>query len=80
MTTLLRSCVRIYGLSMATRAYNGTLTLRVSDKILLVITSTESKAMPWESFNEGEGAEAVLLASKELKGFFIEPGEILVGT
>ena len=64
---------------MATRAWCGTTMVRVSDKYMLVITSTETKALPWESFAEGEGAMAVLHAAQERRGYFIEPHEILVG-
>jgi len=64
---------------MATRAWCGTTMLRVSDKWIIVISSTESRALPWESFSEGEGADSVLFAAQEKRGFFIEPYEILVG-
>lgn len=63
----------------ATRAWCGTNIQRVSDKYLLVISSTETKVLPWEAFIEGEGADAVLHASTENRQHFIEPGEILVG-
>ena len=62
-----------------TRGWCGTSIQRVSDNLVLVISSTESKVMPWEGFEEGEGADAVLHAAQELRGFFIEPTEILVG-
>ena len=65
---------------MAKRAYCGTMMYRVGDKWLLIISSTETKVLPWESFEKGEGADAVLAASMEDKKFYIEPGEILVGT
>jgi hypothetical protein len=65
---------------MATKAWAGTTMLRVSDKYMLVISSTETKVLPWESFSEGNGPDAVLHAAQEKRGYFIEPGEILVGT
>ena len=63
----------------ATRAWCGTTMQRVSDEYMLITSSTETKVLKWEGFEEGEGADAVLMAAVELRGFYIEPTEILVG-
>ncbi len=52
--------------------------LRFSDDWMIVISSQETKALPWAGF-ETEGADAVLLVSTEKRWHFIEPTEILVG-
>lgn len=63
----------------ATRAWCGTTIQRPGRGVILVISSTDSKVLPYESFLEGDGADSVLKASMEFKGYFIEPTEILVG-
>ena len=63
----------------ATRAWCGTTIQRPGQGVLLVISSTEARVLPYESFVEGEGADALLNAAQEMKGYFIEPTEILVG-
>ena len=64
---------------MAKRAWCGTTIQRVSDRYMLITSSTETKVFEWEGFEQGEGATSVLLAAQEKRGFFIEPHEILVG-
>ena len=65
---------------MARRAWCGTTMLRVSESVMLIVSSEETKVLPWDPFEHGDGADAILHASVELKGFFIEPTEILVGS
>ena len=54
--------------------------LRVSDSVMLIVSSEEAKVLPWDGFERGDGADAILHAAVEMKGFFIEPTEILVGS